>query len=459
MNVLVLMCDQLRYDALSSHGNGYVDTPNLDRLAARSVRFTRAYCNSPLCGPTRHSLATGQYPYRHGVINNVMLPMDGMRTVAHHLGEVGYRTACFGHMHWQRIETHDGRPDVFPDHGYEEYQAINPDLSSLSKRGRERWLWEHSGHTNLTTAGISVLPEEHCYSRQITDASIAKLEEWTANGERFLSWTSLNDPHPPFFPPAAYYKKYAERDLPPPRMRPADANPSQEEIARSPIWSQMTALDHRVMKTGYYGLVELADAHIGRMLDALDRLRLWDETIVIFTVDHGEMMGDFGLYGKGVMWKQAVHLPFFVYHPDIHPGERDGFVEHVDVLPTVCDLLGLPIPAGTQGRSLRPLMESQETPLDWREYALAQLNDDLMIRTDRWKLVYLGGEPAYLFDLENDPEECRDVLSEEPEIVRHLHTMLTRDHPELFEATTRIRQSGRLRKPKLKPAITLAETP
>lgn len=459
MNVLVLMCDQLRYDALGCQGNPYVHTPNLDRLAARSVRFTRAYCNSPLCGPTRHSLATGLYPYQHGVINNVVLPLEGMRTIAHHLVAHDYRTACFGHMHWQRIETNDGRQNVFPDHGYEHYDAIGHDTSVLTKGQQQRRLWENASVTMNATAGPSVVSEEESYSRQVADASIARLREWMGKGESFLSWTSFNDPHPPFFPPPELYAKYAAMDLPPPRTRPADARPSQEETGSNAVWSMLTELDHRVMKAGYYGVVELADRQLGRVLDELDELDLWKDTVIFFTVDHGEMMGDYGRYMKSVMWEQAVHMPFFVYHPDIAPGERDGLVEHVDVYPTVCELLGLPIPKEVRGRSLVPLLRNADTPADWRRYALAQLNDDLMVRTDRWKLVYKDGEPLHLFDLEKDPNEFYDCLADTREIASELEIAWQADHPDLFAANQRIRASGRLRKKKRKPTIALAETP
>ena len=453
MNVLVLMCDHLRYDAIGFHGNPYVRTPNLDRLAARSVRFTRGYCNSPLCGPTRHSLATGTYPYRHGVTNNSMLPVEGMHTVAHELAGNGWRTACIGHMHWQRMETSDDRQDVFPDHGYEEYHCIHPDQSGLADWQRKRLMWETLQVTQHCTAGASVAPEEHSYSRQISDASIRKLREWKERGERFLNWTSYNDPHPPFFPPAEIYAHYAGLDLPPPIVRPEGARPSQAETATDPVWAAMMPLDHRVMKAGYYGLIDLADRHLGRVLDALDELDLWKDTMVIFTVDHGEMLGDFGRYFKNVMWEQATHMPFFVCHPAAQPGECDALVEHVDIFPTLCDALGVSIPEGVQGRSLMPCLSERRAPADWRRYALAQLDDLVMVRDDRWKLVYKQGRPAHLFDLQQDPGECHDRLADQPEVAGALDAQFQRDHPDLFPATARIRASGRLRKKKVKPAI------
>ena len=459
MNVLVLMCDQLRYDALGCHGNPCVHTPNIDRLAAHSVRFTRASCSSPVCGPTRHSLATGLYPYQHGVINNVVLPLEGMHTIAHHLRRHEFRTACFGHMHWQRIETNDGREHAFPDHGYEHYDAIVHDTSSLTGSQKSRRAWESIGSTMQATAGPSVVNEEDSYSKQVADASIARLCEWAKKGESFLSWTSFNDPHPPFFPPAELYAKYAAMDLPPPVNRPPDARPSHEETSDRVAWSMMTELDHRVMKSGYYGLVELADRQLGRVLDVLDELDLSQNTIIIFTADHGEMMGDFGRYMKSVMWEQSVHIPFFLCHPDIEPGQRDELVEHVDLFPTVCELLDLPVPDQVQGRSLAPLLESTETPSDWRQYALSQLEDDLMVRTDRWKLIYRNGEPRHLFDLESDPDEFYDCLAEQHDVAAELESVWQADHPDLFAANERIRASGRVRKKKRKPAITFAETP
>lgn len=457
MNVLVLMCDQLRYDALGCHGNPYVDTTNLDRLAAKSVRFNNAFCNSPVCGPTRHSLATGQYPYRHGVINNVHLPREGMRTIAHHFAEHDYRTTCIGHMHWQRLETNDGRENVFPDHGYEHYDAVTHDETDLTPRQQKRRLWENAGLTNESTAGPSVVDEAHSYSRQIADAAIARLRGWHERGEKFLCWTSFNDPHPPFFPPADLYKKYAAMDLPAPRMRPPDAQPTQQETSDRDVWSMMSDLDHKVMKAGYYGLVELADRQLGRILDTLDELNLWDDTIVLFTVDHGEMMGDFGRYMKQVMWEQAVHVPFFLYHPQLQPAERSELIEHVDVFPTLSDLAGLPTPQNVQGRSLAPLLEGGGA--EWRTYALAQLKTNLMVRTERWKLIYEAGEPRWLFDLQSDSEEYHDCLAAQPKVAADLIAMWQADHPDLFSETEAIAAAGRMRKKKRKPAVTLVEVP
>ncbi len=457
-NALVLMCDHLRYDAIACHGNPCLRTPNLDRLASRSVRFTNAFCNSPLCGPTRHSLATGLYPYRHGVVNNSLLPSEGMRTVAHEVVRHGVRAECFGHMHWQRIETGDGRDDVFPDHGYEQYHAIRHDRSGLTEAQRRRRLWEELSLTQSRTAGVSAVPEEHSYGRQTADASIGRLRHWKARGERFLSWTSFDDPHPPFFSTPELYAYYAALDLPPPRVRPDDAAPSRQEVAANPVWAQMTPLDHRVMKAGYHALVELADRQLGRVLDTLDELRLWEDTVVLFTVDHGEMLGDYGLYFKSVMWEPAVHMPFFLCYPGATPGERSNLVEHVDVFPTLCDGLGLPVPAGLQGRSLMPWLTG-EASAPRREYALAQLNELIMVRTERWKLVYQKGKPLWLFDLANDPGELHNLLPERPEVARELNALLERDHPELLPETRHLLAAGRHRKKKLKPDIVLSEHP
>lgn len=455
MNVLVLMCDHLRYDAIACHGNPHVRTPNLDRLAARSVRFTNAFCNSPLCGPTRHSLATGLYPYRHGVVTNSLLPVEGMRTIAHRAVDAGWRAECFGHMHWQRLDTCDGRPDVFPDHGYQDYQAIHHDRSGLTDAQRRRRMWEELDLTQSRTAGISAVPGEQFYARQIADASIRRLRDWAASGQRFLSWTSFDEPHPPFFTTRELYAHYAALDLPPPLTRPDDASPSRDEVGRNPVWNDMTPLDHRVMKAGYYGLVEMADRQLGRVLDALDELRLWDNTLVLFTVDHGEMLGDFNLYAKSVMWEQAVHVPFFLCHPGIAPGERTALAEHVDVLPTICDCLGLPVPDGTQGRSLKPWLTGAP-PASWREYALAHLNELIMVRTERWKLVYQKGVPAHLFDLREDPRESFNRIADRPDIARDLNALLERDHPDLLPATRRHVAADRRRKKKLKPDVVLA---
>ena len=416
-NVLVIMCDHHRFDALSCLGNPLAHTPNLDRLCAQSIRFDSAFNQAPVCAPTRHSLASGRYVHAHGAFNNHVYPYTGMYTIAHHLKKEGYRRFQQGHMHWA---------DSGMDNGYEPLRSKAEAMSGLSQATLRRYAWEAQGITRRTTGGPSPRSKEEYWGWFVAQESIAKMEEAVANGEPFLNWTSFTEPHPPFYPPREFYTLIDQDEIELPPRPPADAiPPHQYVINRQREWLHFTDVEARQMIAGYYGMVALVDDYVGMVLDALDRLGIRDETAIIWTADHGEQAWEHGLFTKFIMYEASVRVPLLISLPGLEPGVRSEFAEHVDIFPTICDLLGLEIPDSVQGRSLALLLDDGAEPVAWRDAVFSQIAHVQMARTRDWKLVAYGGEPGELYDLRNDPEEFYNLIGE-PAQAGVVADMLTR---------------------------------
>jgi choline-sulfatase len=396
-NILVLMCDHHRYDALGCLGNPLAHTPNLDRLAASSVRFENCYNQAPVCAPTRHSLVTGRYCHAHGVITNRHKPFPGMTTIGHALQPLGYRRFNQGHMHWT---------DRSLDTGFEPWIDQERWRQSMPTDVLARYDWEHQNVTRRTTGGPSTRTREQYWGHHVATHAIRQIEEAVERDEPFLCWTAFTEPHPPFYPPKELYILIDQAAIQLPEQAPSGAPPPHPDILRKRReWAHLTEVEIRQIIAGYYGMIALVDGYCGMVLDTLDRLGIREETIVVWTVDHGDQMWEHDLFLKFVMREASVHVPLLVDAPGVEPGLRTELVEHVDLLPTLCDLVGAPVPETVQGRSLLPLLGDRPAPGNWRDAVFSQIGDTLMIRTREWMLNTYGGEPGELFDLPKDPHE------------------------------------------------------
>jgi len=403
-NVLVLMCDHWRHDAFGALGNPLAHTPNLDRLLGQSVRFADAFNQAPVCSPTRHSLATGRYVHAHGVLNNHVRNYPGMYTIAHHLAPRGWRALQFGHMHWYDASVDSGYE---PDESRAEYRAALP--PELLRRVE----WEDNSITRRTTGGPGPRDATQHWGHYVAADSIARMEEAVRAGQPFLNWTSFTEPHPPFYPPKELYQLTDQARLALPALPPDDAPPPHPSVAlKQREWAHLTDIEVRQVIAGYWGMVALADAYCGRVLDAVERLGIRDETAIIFTADHGEQLWEHRLFTKFVMREASVRVPLLVSLPGRAAGARAEFAEHVDVFPTICELLGVETPAPVQGRSLVPLLGGAPAPADWRDAVFSQIGDHVMVRTADWKLNVYGGEPGELYDLRRDPCEFVNLISD-----------------------------------------------
>jgi len=397
MNVLVIMCDHHRRDALGCLGNPLAHTPNLDRLAAQSTRFGECYTQSPVCAPARHTLATGQYVHRHGVLNNGYMPFPDMRTIAHALEPMGYRRRCVGHMHWT---------DPAMDNGYERYVTQREWLETMPAGAMARWDAEHAGPIRRTTGGPSPRTKEQYWGHHVATEGIQFMEDAVARGEQFLCWAAFTEPHPPFYPPKEFYQLIDHDDIVLPDRVPEGAGPAHPDVRRKrEEWEHLTDVERKQIIAGYYGMIALVDGYIGRLLDAVEELGIREDTVVVWTSDHGDQMGENELYLKFIMREGATHVPLLMRIPGREAQVRDELVEHVDVFPTICDLVGAETPGSVQGRSLLPLLGADPAPADWRDAVFSQIGQTQMVRTSDWELNLYDGEPGELFDLRSDRQE------------------------------------------------------
>lgn len=465
-NVLFVMCDQLRWDHLSCAGHPFLRTPNIDALAKRGVRFPNAFVQSGICGPSRMSFYTGRYVSSHGATHNRVPLSVGEVTLGWHLRESGRTLALAGKTH------------VLPDaHGMRRLALDGQnDLTALLREGWFRLVDRHDGHHGepdsayahwLRTQGydsrdpwtdfvIAVegpdgqplsgwkmrnarLParvrEEHSETAYTTDRAIEFMQR--QGDDPWVLHLSYVKPHWPYIAPAPYHAMYGpEHCLPVQRHaaeRDAGAHPlfrawQDEEVAESFQRDEAIA----TVRPTYQGLIRQVDDHLGRVWEAMERLGRWRDTLVIFTADHGDYLGDHWLGEKELFHDCVQKVPFLVYDPtpaaDATRGTEDPrLVEAVDCVPTILDALGCdPASHVVEGRSLIPVLRSVPAE-DWREFAVSELDWTFrgarrrlghptgqhmawMVRTDRWKYVHwTGGYRPQLFDLVQDPQEFHDL--------------------------------------------------
>jgi len=404
VNVLVLMSDHHRFDALSHLCNPLAITPNLDKLAERSVHFESCYDQSPVCAPARQSLATGRYAHAQGVITNRHQPFPGMHTIAHSLKPLGYRRFHLGHMHWT---------DRSMDNGYEEEITAAMWRETMSEKVLERYDWENDGRTRRTTAGPSPRSFEEYWGYHVASESVRQIEEAVSNGENFISWTSFTEPHPPFFPPKEIYEQIDQSAIDLPEQRPSDSPLPHPRIQRmQQEWAHLTEVEIRQLIAGYYGMVNLVDGYCGMVIDAIDRLGVRDDTVIIWTADHGDQQWEHELFLKFNMREASCHVPLFIDVPGQAAGSLSELVEHIDLFPTICDLVGAEVPDSVQGRSLVPSMKNGSPEAGWRDAVFSQIGDMQMIRTETEKLNIYGGESGEYFNLAEDPKEFHNRIDD-----------------------------------------------
>ncbi len=382
-NFLFIMTDQLGLDALSAHGCPDVHTPNLDRLAERGVTFTESHSTNPVCSPARSSMITGCMPVETGVITNGR-PIHASRpNVGQWLRQAGYDTAYCGKWHLP--------------HGY------STDIPGFDV------LPAGMGQGDLVDSVVSRSSEAYIRSRD-------------ENDKPFLLLSSLMQPHDICYW-AIKGKDLVPEELPFPRI--ADelpelppnhrARPPAPAILGNRVYEGFSDAQWRYYLYIYYRQVEMADAEVGRMLDALDETGQADNTVVIFTSDHGDGRGRHMHVSKWYPYEEAVKVPLILSCPSriaSNHVDTTHLVSGVDIMGTMCDLAGVAPPAYLNGRSLRPLLEKTKT--EWREFVGIEVQEvGRVLRTERFKYVKYEGDPVeQLFDMKNDPWEMNNLYAD-----------------------------------------------
>ncbi len=407
-NILFLLTDQQTISALGCAGNPEVKTPNLDRLAARGVRFTKSYVAHPLCVPSRASLFSSRMPHELGIYGNTMdavLETKGVPTLGELFQAAGYETAYLGKWHVHA---------AFP--AYEKKKSTIPGFTVLPMGGKD----PRQGDKKTEEKA----PQCDPYA---AEAAVKFLQQ--PHARPFLLTVSLLNPHDICeFSSFQGFQKMLPTDpaqLPPlrPNLRDTDQLPS--ELANEKKTKDWSDLQWRQYLWIYYRLVESSDKLIGQVLAALDEAGLSSRTIVVFTSDHGEMMGAHHMITKQKLYEESVAVPLIIASPGGTPGvDTQHLVSGLDLMPTFLDYAGIAAPASLAGRSLRPLVERRDVP--WRESIASETMEPeaRMIRTSRYKYIRFaeGDNNEQLFDEEKDPGELHNLIASAGlagEVARH----------------------------------------
>jgi choline-sulfatase len=444
-NILLIMADQLRQDALGCYGNHDLNTPNIDRIASRGVRFNNAYTVQPLCSPARYSTLTGKFPRTLGLkTNNEHVPesIDNFVRVLH---SSGYTTGCFGKMHFSPVYGQYGFDAMRLAEQNGDGWKIDDYHAYLKEHGLTDWwdLWdqqfeyrENAPDVYWETYGAkgSDIPEEHYSSTWIADQTLDFIEK-QGEHEPFFAWTSFIKPHHPFDPPEPYDSMYDPNQL--------TLLPNKEAWQDKPLLTinerdprvayfdarRQTDEDRRNIMSLYYGSITHIDDQIGRVLERLESKGMLDSTIVILVSDHADYLGQFGLFLKhpNIPYDALAKIPFIVVAPGILQGtSSDALVSLVDIYPTLMDLTGLQAGSVTEGKSLWPILQGKTEAV--RDYVEIESEEANAIRTKRYKyLQSRDGVVEELYDLENDPFELKNIATDPAS------QQILKEHRKLYE--------------------------
>ena len=422
-NILLIQVDQLAANALSVHGNQTVKDPNISALAEAGVVFENCYCNLPMCGPSRASMHTGRLPFSIGMYDNASEFHADEPTFCHYLREMGYRSELSGKMHF-----------VGPDqlHGYEKRHTTEIYPANFAwtvdwSKGREY------RPTNLTMApiiesGPAVRTLQMDYDDEVAYNGKQALYDLArkADDKPFQLTISFTSPHSPFVIGQEYWDRYDHDDIESPSVPPLELD-EMDHLSRNLHYCQardkftVTDEHRRMARHGYYGMISYIDDKVGEIMDVLNKTGLADNTIVIFTSDHGEMMGERGMWFKQHFFEWAAHVPFIVVAPDrFKPSKVAQNISLIDLMPTLLDLASesefTGYAAPCDGTSLMPALNGDTSAMP--DVAISEFAADgstgpsRMVKKGNLKLMWLEGQDTLLYDVKADPKELNNLAGQ-----------------------------------------------
>ena len=466
------MCDQLRADYLSCYGHLKLHTPNIDALAERGVRFENAYCQAPLCGPSRASFYTGRYMSSHGVMANADKTRLDELTLADYLRPSGYRSALVGRAGNRKDQELIQRLGIDPNselvqhsqsggfEPFDQHEGLHPRgidsqyadyLKAKGYMSENPWQdFVNSGEDKdqnirpgwrmrncIYPARVREADSETAYT---TTRAIEFLEQQEGDQPWCLHLSYIK-PHWPYIAPAPYHAMFKAEDVQP-AVRDTGERENPHPVYQAFMdqeYSESFIRDDVRKKVipVYMGLIKQLDDHIGRLFEYMNDRDIFDNTMIVLTSDHGDYLGDHWLGEKDLFHEPSVRIPLIIFNPNQTAAETRGsvcnaLVEAIDLVPTFIEYAGGMIcHERLEGRSLMPLLRSQQASTDWRKYAISeidysdrgprtQLNQPVydcravMIRGKRWKYIHYNLYPPQLFDLINDPKELHD-LGQDPD--------------------------------------------
>ena len=418
-NILIFMVDQLNGTLFPDGPVEWLHAPNLKKLAARSTRFANTYTASPLCAPGRAGFMSGQLPSATGVYDNAAEFPSSIPTYAHHLRRAGYYTCLSGKMHFVGPDQLHGFEDRLTTDIYPPDFGWTPDY----RKPGERIDWWYHNMGSVTGAGVAEITNQMEYDDEVAFHATQKVYD-LARGHEARPWcltVSFTHPHDPYVARKRYWDLYEDCEHLMPTVAPI---PYEEQDAHSQRifdandWRSFDLTDEMVQRSrrAYFANISYLDDKIGEVMEALETTR--QEAIILFVSDHGDMLGERGLWFKMSFYEGSARVPMMIAAPDMEPGLVTTPVSNIDVCPTLCDLAGVDmseVAPWTAGESVKPLGQGGErtSPVAIEYAAEASYAPMVSLRYGKWKFNMCALDPDQLFDLEADPHELTN-LAEHP---------------------------------------------
>jgi len=439
-NVLFIISDDLTLNALSCYGNQVCQTPNIDRIAARGVRFTRAYCQATYCGPSRASFLTGYYPHATGVLGyKSPRPAIGDRTTwPQHFKSAGYYTARVSKIYHMGVpggieEGGDGADD--PLSWTERFNSPGPEWKAAG--AGETLEGNPDGKKPVVGGNTFVVVEADGDDLVHSDGKTAEraVELIGKQTDRpFFLAVGFVRPHVPFVAPRNYFEPflpYSSMKLPPKIPGDWDDIPKPGINYKTSRNMKMDVRRQKKAVGGYYASVAYMDAQVGKVLDALEASGKADNTIIIFTSDHGYHLGEHDFWAKVSLHEESATVPLIISVPGKTPAVSDSLVELIDLFPTVSALCGLEIPERIQGMDISSVLDSPESSVRTASFCVAPSRKGFLLREDRWAYIQYKEDASggrELFDMEQDPLQYTNLAEKDDyaEVVERLQDQLSR---------------------------------
>jgi len=441
-NVLLIVSDDLNRH-LSIAGYDQVSTPALSRLAQAGMRFNRAYCQYPVCGPSRASFLTGVYPESTGVLDNktdIRVVNPGLKSLPQLFKEAGYWTGGVGKVFHGKLDQGEAAWDEYHMFQNEWNPVLKPAQDAFESAfgsidlPKNQKAWRARLKELRVTAGGQTPPGYG--PTQMTDAqhrdgkNVRQVSDWLRNeeyGEQpFFIACGIHKPHVPFWAPQKYFDRHPIKDIPLATVPVGDWEdiPAKALVHRYEAFGFEAGVEDRELRRkymqAYHACISFVDAQIAEIWKAIDERNLWEDTVIVFISDHGYHLGEHFLWGKVTLFEECARVPMVIHAPGITIAESQtqSLVELVDLVPTLCQLCNITIPAYVQGVSLKPVLQNPDAMVKKQAYTVVTRGPSTLgrsVRTERWRFADWGDEQFELYDLKNDPTELENRIKMSPE--------------------------------------------
>jgi arylsulfatase len=438
-NILFIMADQFRHDFLGATGADFVRTPNLDKLASNGMLFRQCATTSPVCAPARIALATGLRPHRTGCTsNNTFLPLS-RRTYYQQLRDHGYRVGCVGKLDLAKPDKYNGRYGDRPiayawgfthpeetegkAHAGTSPTPIGPYTHYLDERDLLQPFHKDYRQDRPGLDGAcrdSVLPADAFEDAYIGRRAAKWINEIPTDFP-FHYFVSFVGPHDPYDPPTEYAEHFRDAEMPAATPINREGRPGRVLRRMNEATDEQIAISRRQ----YCASIEVIDDAVGLILESLEQRGLADNTYIVFSSDHGDMMGDHGMWNKHTDYETSLRVPLMVAGPGIEAGsESEALVENMDLNPTLCELAGVPTVEQIDARSFVNVLRDESA--EHRDATIAIEGDHTAIRTHTHKYIDTVNQPSELYDLASDPDELTNVIDKQPMLAKELGQRLSK---------------------------------